>query len=124
MLIAANFLSLYALSVEVFDAFYFGYFAIPDAIAGNVTSLALSILWAGYAAVLIGLGIARRSRWLRLAGLGLLAIPVVKLFAYDAFDLEREYRVAAFIGLGAMLLAGGFLYQRYRRLIRGFLLDD
>ena len=124
LLIAANFLSLYALSVEVFDAFYFGYFAIPDSIAGNVTSLALSILWAGYAAVLITLGIARRSRWLRLAGLGLLAIPVVKLFAYDAFDLEREYRVAAFIGLGAMLLAGGFLYQRYRRLIRGFLLDD
>ena len=48
----------------------------------------------------------------------------MKLFAYDAFALEREYRVAAFIGLGAMLLAGGFLYQRYRRLIRGFLLDD
>lgn len=124
LLAAANFLSVYALSVEVFEAFYFGYFAIPDSITGNVTSLALSILWAGYAAGLITLGIWRRSRWLRLAGLGLLAIPIVKLFAYDAFALEREYRVAAFIGLGAMLLAGGFLYQRYRRLIRGFLLDD
>lgn len=124
LLAAANFLSVYALSVEVFEAFYFGYFAIPDSITGNVTSLALSILWAVYAAGLITLGIWRRSRWLRLAGLGLLAIPIVKLFAYDAFALEREYRVAAFIGLGAMLLAGGFLYQRYRRLIRGFLLDD
>ena len=124
LLAAANFLSLYALSVEVYQAFYFGYFAIPAASAANVTSLALSILWAVYAAALIALGIWRRSRWLRLAGLGLLAIPIVKLFAYDAFALEREYRVAAFIGLGAMLLAGGFLYQRYRRLIRGFLLDD
>ena len=124
LLAAANFLSLYALSVEVYQAFYFGYFAIPEASAANVTSLALSILWVGYAAGLITLGIWRRSRWLRLAGLGLLAIPIVKLFAYDAFALEREYRVAAFIGLGAMLLAGGFLYQRYRRLIRGFLLDD
>ena len=124
LLAAANFLSLYALSVEVYQAFYFGYFAIPEASAANVTSLALSILWAGYAAALITLGIWRRSRWLRLAGLGLLTIPIVKLFAYDAFALEREYRVAAFIGLGAMLLAGGFLYQRYRRLIRGFLLDD
>ena len=124
LLAAANFLSLYVLSVEVFEAFYFGYFALPDNIAGNVTSLALSILWAGYAAILIILGLVRRNRWIRIAGLGLLAIPVLKLFAFDAFAMEREYRVAAFIILGIMLLAGGFLYQRYRRLIRGFLLDD
>lgn len=124
LLAAANFLSLYVLSVEVFEAFYFGWFALPDNIAGNVTSLALSILWAGYAAVLIILGLVRRNRWIRIAGLGLLAIPVIKLFAFDAFAMEREYRVAAFIILGIMLLAGGFLYQRYRRLIRGFLRDD
>ena len=124
LLAAANFLSLYVLSVEVFEAFYLGYFDLPENIAGNVTSLALSILWAGYAAVLIILGLVRRNRWIRIAGLGLLAIPVVKLFAFDAFAMEREYRVAAFIILGIMLLAGGFLYQRYRRLIRGFLLDD
>lgn len=124
LLAAANLLTLYVLSVEVFEAFYLGYFALPAAIAGNVTSLALSILWAGYAAVLLILGIVRRSRWARLAGLGLLAVPVLKLFAFDAFAMEREYRVAAFIILGIMLLAGGFLYQRYRRLIRGFLLDD
>lgn len=124
LLAAANLLTLYVLSVEVFEAFYLGYFALPDAIAGNVTSLALSILWAGYAAILLILGIVRRSRWARLAGLGLLAVPVIKLFAFDAFAMEREYRVAAFIILGIMLLAGGFLYQRYRRLIRGFLLDD
>lgn len=124
LLAAANLLTLYVLSVEVFEAFYLGYFALPAAIAGNVTSLALSILWAGYAAALLILGIVRRSRWARLAGLGLLAVPVLKLFAFDAFAMEREYRVAAFIILGIMLLAGGFLYQRYRRLIRGFLLDD
>ena len=124
LLAAANFLSLYVLSVEVFEAFYFGWFALPDSIAGNVTSLALSILWAGYAAILIVLGIVRRNRWIRIAGLGLLALPVIKLFAFDAFAMEREYRVAAFIILGIMLLAGGFLYQRYRRLIRGFLRDD
>ena len=90
---------------------------------GNLKSLSLSGLWALYAAILIVLGIARRWRWLRMSGLGLLAVPVVKLFVYDAFSLEREYRVAAFIGLGALLVAGGFLYQRYSRVIRGFILD-
>ena len=68
-------------------------------------------------------GISLRNRWVRLAGLGLLAIPIIKLFVFDTFDLEREYRVAAYLGLGAILVVGGFLYQRYSRVIRGFLLE-
>ena len=72
---------------------------------------------------MIVLGIVRRDRYVRLAGLGLLAVPVIKLFAYDAFELEQVYRVVAFIGLGALLVIGGFLYQRYSRVIRGFLLE-
>ena len=50
-------------------------------------------------------------------------MPVFKLFAYDAFSLGQVYRVAAFIGLGVLLVGGGFLYQRYGRVIRGVLLD-
>ena len=89
----------------------------------NVISLSLSALWTVYAAVLIAVGIVRQERWLRLGGLALLAVPVLKLFLYDSFQLDQGYRVAAFIGLGALLLAGGFLYQRFSRQIRGFLLD-
>ena len=117
----ANALTLWILSVQVVMAVDLA--ASSGSAAGNLKSLSLSGLWALYAAILIVLGIVRRWRWLRLSGLGLLAIPVLKLFVYDAFSLEREYRVAAFIGLGALLVAGGFLYQRYSRVIRGFLLD-
>ena len=123
LLIAANGLSLLALSIEVVDTVDRGFFDISPKIAGNVISLSLSLLWALYAAVLIVLGITRRDRRLRLAGLGLLAVPVVKLFVYDAFEMDQVYRVAAFIGLGALLVIGGFLYQRYSRVIRGFLLE-
>ena len=123
-LIAANFLTIWILSFEIFETIDRGYFFdLTPGIARNVTSLSLSILWAVYAAVLITLGIVRQSRWVRLAGLGLLAVPIVKLFAFDAFALEQEYRVAAFIILGTILLAAGFLYQRYSRIIRGFLLE-
>ncbi len=123
-LVAANVLTLWILSVEVIEAIDRRYFfdVAPD-VAGNVISLSLSVLWAVYAAVLIVLGIVRRDRYVRLAGLGLLAVPVIKLFAYDAFELEQVYRVVAFIGLGALLVIGGFLYQRYSRVIRGFLLE-
>ena len=123
-LVAANFLTLWILSfeiIETIDRRYF--FDVAPNVAGNVISLSLSVLWAVYAAVLIVLGIVRRDRYVRLAGLGLLAVPVIKLFAYDAFELEQVYRVVAFIGLGALLVIGGFLYQRYSRVIRGFLLE-
>ena len=123
LLVAANSLTLFALSVEIFDTVDRGFFDIAPDIAGNVTSLSLSALWALYAAGLIVLGIVRPNRWLRLAGLGLLAVPVFKLFAYDAFSLGQVFRVAAFIGLGVLLVVGGFLYQRYGRVIRGVLLD-
>lgn len=126
LLAAANLLTLYVLSLELLRAFEpGGDFELGDyEVRRNVASLSLSLLWAAYAALLLIIGIVRRNRWIRIAGLGLLAIPVLKLFTYDALAMEREYRVAAFIILGIMLLAGGFLYQRYRRLIRGFLLDD
>jgi uncharacterized membrane protein len=122
-LAVANFLSLWLLSAEVITSVDSEFFAVPSGIAGNVMSLSLSILWALYAAVLIVLGIGGHWRWVRIAGLGLLAIPVVKLFGYDVFELEQGYRVAAFLSLGAILVAGGFLYQRFRGAIRGFLLE-
>ena len=123
-LVAANFLTLWILSVEIIEAIDRRYFFdVAPNVAGNIISLSLSVLWAIYAAVLIVLGIVRRDRYVRLAGLGLLAVPVIKLFAYDAFELEQVYRVVAFIGLGALLVIGGFLYQRYSRVIRGFLLE-
>ncbi len=122
-LAAANLLSLVILSVEVIEYVEHGLGAASPEIVESVTSLVLGLLWALYAAALIVLGIVRRSRWVRIAGLGLLAIPVIKLFTFDAFQLEQEYRVAAFIGLGFILLIGGFLYQRYRRIIQEFLRD-
>lgn len=86
-------------------------------------SLALSLVWAVYAGAGLALGILGRQPLLRSASLGLLAIPIVKLFLFDSFALDQGYRVAAFLGLGGIMLAGGFLYQRYREAIRGFLLD-
>ena len=123
--VAANLITLWALSAQVVEAVFFlaaeesrTFYAL-----GNIISLSLSALWTVYAAVLIVLGIVRQERLLRLGGLALLAVPVLKLFLYDSFELDQGYRVAAFIGLGVLLLAGGLLYQRYSRQIRGFLLD-
>ena len=122
-LVVASALTLWILSVEIIQSVESGFLDVSAEAAGNVISLSLSILWAVYAAILIIVGIAKSSRWVRVAGLGLLVVPIIKLFAYDIISLEREFRVAAFLGLGAILVIGGFLYQRYSRQIRGFLLE-
>ena len=119
----ANFATLWLLSAEILASADSALFDLSRNASENVASLGLSLLWAVYAAALIVLGIVRRWRWVRVAGLAVLAVPVVKLFAYDSQTLEQEYRVIAFIALGLILLAGGLLYQRYSRAVRGFLFE-
>ena len=127
----ANFVTLWLFSAEILASANSGVFDLADDARENLASLGLSLLWGVYAAVLIVLGLFMRSgragrrswRWVRVAGLALLAVPVVKLFAYDSRTLEQEYRVIAFIALGLILVAGGLLYQRYSRAVRGFFFE-
>ncbi|MYA62191.1 MAG: DUF2339 domain-containing protein [Dehalococcoidia bacterium] len=121
LLIVANFVALWTLSQEVIH-FFDSLGVKNDDTYINSTHLALTVLWAVYAMGVISAGIAVRSRWVRLAGIGLLIIPVAKLFVFDVFLLHMEYRVAAFLTLGVLLLAMGLVYQRYSRAVRGFVL--
>ena len=123
LLALSNLATLWLLSAEIMASADSALFDLTLNASDNVSSLGLSLLWAVYAAILIVLGVARRWRWVRVAGLALLAAPVVKLFAFDSRLLEQEYRVIAFLALGLILLAGGLLYQRYSRVVRGFLFE-
>lgn len=75
--------------------------------------LTLSLAWALYALILLGLGFARRSRGLRGVGLGLLTLTVVKVFLYDLASLEDLYRVASLAGLALCLVLVSMAYQRF-----------
>ena len=123
LLVLANLATLWLLSAEIIASAESGRFDLSGEVSENLASLGLSLLWAVYAAALITLGVARRWRWVRVAGLALLAAPVVKLFAFDSRLLEQEFRVIAFLALGLLLVAGGLLYQRYSRVVRGFLFE-
>ena len=124
LLSLANLATLWLLSAEIIATADSSWLNLAANASENVASLGLSLLWSVYAAVLIVLGVTRRWRWVRLAGLALLAVPVVKLFAFDSRLLEQEYRVIAFLALGLILVAGGLLYQRYSRVVRGFLFEQ
>jgi uncharacterized membrane protein len=65
-----------------------------------------------FGAILLAVGFSRRSAFLRWQGLVLLAFSVAKVFLVDMSALSQGYRILSFLGLGALLLAVSFVYQR------------
>ena len=78
---------------------------------------ALTIFWAVSALALVGAGLYRHRRYLRLAGLALFGIATVKVFIVDLGDLHGLQRVAAFLGAGILLLILSFAYQKVAPLL-------
>lgn len=66
-------------------------------------------------------GFPSRERILRLEGLGLFALCILKLFIYDLRNLETAYRILSFIALGAFLLGVSLIYTRFRTQIQRYL---
>ena len=65
-----------------------------------------------FGAILMAVGFWRRSSFLRWQALLLLALAIVKVFLVDMSELSQGYRILSFLGLGALLLAVSFAYQR------------
>ncbi len=79
---------------------------------GMYAQFSYSALFMAFGAVLLGAGFWRRSAFLRWQGLVLLAIAIGKVFLVDMSELSQGYRIVSFLGLGALLLAVSFVYQR------------
>jgi uncharacterized membrane protein len=71
-----------------------------------------SALGMAYGAMLMTIGLWRRSAFVRWQALVLIAATILKVFVYDVSELDRAYRILSFIVLGALLLAISFVYQR------------
>ena len=127
--IAASFFTLWLFTAEILNTFdkallnrgeYYRVYG-QGTVLRNLQNLSITALWAVYAIGALVVGILRRVRFLRLAALVLLLIAIGKVFVYDVFNLAMVYRIIAFTGLGLLLIAAGYLYQRYRTRIVTFL---
>jgi uncharacterized membrane protein len=65
-----------------------------------------------YAAALIAFGIRRRSGLLRVMGVVLFFITVVKVFSIDLSGVDAVVRFFSFLGLGLALVVMALIYQR------------
>ena len=75
-------------------------------------ALAISAFLMLYGAALLAVGFWKRSAFIRWQALLLLVFTIGKAFLYDLRNLSQGYRVLSFLGLGALLMAISFAYQK------------
>ena len=71
-----------------------------------------SIAWLVFGVMLLGAGIVFNSQRARLASAVVIALTIGKAFLIDMSELTGVYRALSFMGLGIVLVAIGWLYQR------------
>ena len=64
--------------------------------------------------MLVMLGVQSRTVINRVMGLILFAIVIFKLYLSDVWMLDKIFRMIAFLALGGLLVAGSYLYSRFR----------
>jgi len=72
----------------------------------------VSAVWGVLGLIALYVGLRRRSRAIRLGGFALFGVSLAKLFLYDLAALNSITRALSFLAVGALLLLGGFFYQR------------
>ena len=74
--------------------------------------MALSVLWAAYAAALAALGFMHRIAAIRWAALALFALTIIKALLVDIAQLQQLYRIIVFFVLGVLLLLVAWRYHK------------
>jgi len=85
--------------------------------ATSVYKHGLSILWGLWSFVLVGYGIWKRKKHLRITAIALLAVTLLKLFFYDLTYLETVPKTIIFVCVGILLLVVSFLYNKYNNIM-------
>ncbi len=119
-LICVNVLALLALNYEVSDYFY-RHGQQANTLAPNqydwretqrARDFSFSALWMVYGCVALVIGFWRKLASLRWQALVLIGLTIAKVFLYDLSNLSGAWRVLSFIGLGVLLMAISYLYQK------------
>jgi uncharacterized membrane protein len=79
----------------------------------------ITLWWAAAALTLTAVGLKGKKRYLRYLALAVFGMTVVKVFLVDLAELSGLHRVAAFVGVGLLLLVLSFVYQRIAPMLTG-----
>lgn len=77
----------------------------------------ISVTWGAAGAGMLGFGFFSEQRWMRLGGLALFGLGILKLFLYDLSSLTGLARILSFILLGLLLMAASWAYTRFKSVL-------
>lgn len=80
--------------------------------------LYLPIIWTILASIFIYTGIRKNIQEYNKVGFALVGLMVLKLYAYDVWQMDNISRISAFIVLGVILLFSSFAFQRLKNIIK------
>jgi len=101
------------LNIEIADYFSAGPTLTFDFEGNLARDMTYSIAWSLFALALLLIGMHRQVPGVRYAGIGLLAVTLVKLFFHDLANLDQLYRIGALIIVAIVLIGASYLYQRF-----------
>ena len=78
----------------------------------DVEQYTYSIAWLAFGVLLLAIGIVVNSERARLASAAVIALTIGKVFLIDLSTLTGVYRALSFMGLGLVLVAIGWFYQK------------
>ncbi|ASK32873.1 beta-carotene 15,15'-monooxygenase [Chryseobacterium sp. T16E-39] len=80
--------------------------------------LYLPIIWAILSSIFIYTGLKNDNPEFNKIGFTLIGITILKLYAYDVWQMDNISRIIAFILLGVILLLSSFMFQRFKNMIK------
>ena len=81
-------------------------------VTSDVEQYTYSIAWLMFGVLLLVIGIVVNSQRARLASAVVIALTIAKVFLIDLSTLTGVYRALSFMGLGLVLVAIGWFYQK------------
>ncbi|MGC2824520.1 MAG: DUF2339 domain-containing protein [Pseudolabrys sp.] len=107
---AAVGLALIYLGLEVRTLFHGA--VLTRGVTSDAEQYTYSAVWLIFGVLLLVAGFLLRSQPARLASAAVVALTIAKVFLVDMAGLTGIFRALSFIGLGAVLVGIGWLYQR------------
>lgn len=112
----AHLLCVIVLTVELYQGLYLS--SLTESSRDWVRMALISVAWAVYATVLLGIGISRNLPPWRWLALGLLGLTLLKVLFLDMAEVRQIWRVLSFMVLGALLMICSYAYSRHERMKR------
>jgi uncharacterized membrane protein len=114
--IFAHILCIILIAVELYQGLYLSTWSAES--RDWVRMALISVAWALYATILLGIGFLRNLRLWRWLALGLLGITLLKVLFLDMAGVRQIWRVLSFLALGALLMICSYAYSRHERMKR------